>query len=165
MRTIKKMDDYLAFFEKSLAVILYATLIFSITFNIFTRNIFNFTFQEILELTPAFVLWLALVGATLALRKQRHIKIELLLRFCTERIRFLAHIASCTFGIAVMGILFWVSLAFIKPLIYKCYTESCSVVALPHRRRSYTHVSDYIPFALLYQDLNFFNCRKDLTVR
>lgn len=108
------MDDYLAFFEKSLAVILYAALILSITFNIFTRNIFNFTSQNILEVTPAFVLWLALVGATLALRKQRHIKIELLLRFCTERIRFLANIASCIFGIAVMGILFWVSLAFIK---------------------------------------------------
>ena len=114
MRYIKKIDDNLASFEKSLAVILYAALILSITFNIFTRNIFNFTFQKILEVTPAFVLWLALVGATLALRNQRHIKIELLLRFCTVRIRFLANIASCIFGTTVMGILFWVSLAFIK---------------------------------------------------
>ncbi len=114
MGYIKKIDDYLALFEKSVVVILYWGLILLIAFNIFTRNIFNFSVQKILEIAPAFVLWLALAGATLALRKQRHIKLELLLRFCPERIRFWAHIASCVFGMTVMGVLLWVSLGFVK---------------------------------------------------
>ena len=114
MITIKKIDNYLALFEKSLVVTLYSALILVITFNIFTRNIFDYSSQKILEIAPAFVLWLALTGATLALKNQRHIKIELLLRFCNEQIRFLANITSCVFGMAVMGVLFWASLAFIK---------------------------------------------------
>jgi TRAP-type C4-dicarboxylate transport system permease small subunit len=114
MNLIQKIDEGLATVEKCLAVALYAMLILMIGFNILSRNLFNYASQQILEMLPVLVLWLALIGSTLAIKKQRHIKIELLLRFCSRRIRFMAHIATSLFGMAVMGILLWVSLDFIK---------------------------------------------------
>jgi len=114
MKLIQKIDDGLAIVEKCLSVVLYATLILMICFNILSRNLFNYAPRQVLEMLPVLVLWLALIGSTLAIKQQRHIKIELLLRFCSRRIRFMAHIATCLFGMAVMGILLWVSLAFIK---------------------------------------------------
>lgn len=111
---IQKFDDGLAAAEKWLVVMLYSALILLISFNILSRNLFNYFFQQALEMLPVLVLWLALIGSSLAIKKQRHIKIELLLRFCSQRIRFWVNLATCLFGMAVMGILFWVSIDFTK---------------------------------------------------
>ncbi len=113
MKLIQKVDDALATVEKGLVVILYAALILMICFNILSRNLFNYASQKTLEILPVMVLWLALIGSTLALKKQRHIKIELLLRFCSQKTRLWANITTCLFGMAAMGLLFWVSLDFI----------------------------------------------------
>ncbi len=114
MKLIQRIDDGLATVEKCLAVVLYAMLILMIGFNILSRNLFNYASRQVLEMLPVLVLWLALIGSTLAIKQQRHIKIELLLRVCSRRIRFMAHIATCLFCMVVMGILLWVSLDFIK---------------------------------------------------
>ena len=114
MKLIQKIDDGLAAAEKCLVVVLYAMLILMIGFNILSRNLINYASRQLLEILPVLVLWLALIGSTLAIKQQRHIKIALLLRYCSRRIRFMAHIATCLFGMAVMGILLWVSLDFIK---------------------------------------------------
>ncbi len=114
MKLIQRIDDGLATVEKCLAVVLYAMLILMIGFNILSRNLFNFASGQVLEMLPMLVLWLALIGSTLAIKQQRHIKIEWLLRVCSRRIRFMAHIATCLFCMVVMGILLWVSLDFIK---------------------------------------------------
>ena len=114
MRYINKIDDFLAKFEKGLVVLIFSSLILIMTVNITSRNLFQVAFREMLEITPALVLWLALFGSTLALKKQRHIKLELLLRFCSERVNFIADIASNAFGLAVMGILFLASVEFLK---------------------------------------------------
>ena len=114
MKLIQKIDDSLATIEKCLVILLYAMLVLMIGFNILSRNLFNFTSQQVLETLPVLVLWLALIGSTLAIKNQRHIKIELLLRFCSRRIRFAAHIATGLFGMAVMGILLWVSFDFVN---------------------------------------------------
>ena len=114
MKLIQKIDDRLATVEKCLAVALYAMLILMIGFNIVSRNFFHYASRQALEILPVLVLWLALIGSSLAIKYQRHIKIELLLRYCSRRVRSMAHIATCLFGMAVMGILLWVSLDFIK---------------------------------------------------
>jgi TRAP-type C4-dicarboxylate transport system permease small subunit len=114
MRLIQKFDDGLAAAEKWLVVILYTALILLIIFNILSRNLLNYSSQQLLEMLPVLVLWLALIGASLAIKKQRHIKIELLLRFFSQRVRFWANLATGLFGMTVVGVLFWVSLGFIK---------------------------------------------------
>ena len=114
MRLILKLNDALATVEKALVVFLFSTLIFLIVFNVITRNIFNLSFQKLLEITPGFVLWLTLFGTTLALKNRRHIKLELMLRHLRRRNRYLARIMSSIFGMAVMGVLFVASFDFVK---------------------------------------------------
>lgn len=113
MNLIKKIDDFLEKLEKYLVIFLFSLLVFLITFNILSRNIINFSFEEIYEAAPAVVLWLSLTGSTLALKNRRHIKLELLLRFCPETCGYYANFAVSLFGMAVMGILFYSSLRFV----------------------------------------------------
>ena len=114
MRFIKQMDDFLEKIEKVLAVFLFSGLALLITFNILSRNIFDYSFEKIFETAPVFVLWLALVGSSLALKKRRHIKMELLLRYCPTICRYYSNYAVSFFGMAVMGILFYSSLQFVS---------------------------------------------------
>jgi len=62
---------------------------------------------------PALVLWLALIGSTLALRENRHIRIELVLRFCPPRLGALAGRVCGLFGMAIMAVLGYGSLEFV----------------------------------------------------
>lgn len=114
MRFIRKFDEFLAVFEKSLVVVFLSALILLITFNVISRNLFQISFQKILEISPSLVLWLALIGSSLALRNQRHIKLEVLLRFCSDKYKAFAIISGSAFGMTVMGILFWVSIEFVR---------------------------------------------------
>jgi TRAP-type C4-dicarboxylate transport system permease small subunit len=93
MRFIRKFDEFLAVFEKSLVVAFLSALILIITFNVISRNLFQVSFQKILEISPSLVLWLALLGSSLALRNQRHIKLEIILRFCSDKFKTFAIIA------------------------------------------------------------------------
>jgi TRAP-type C4-dicarboxylate transport system permease small subunit len=113
MRYINKFDEFLAVFEKSLVVAFFSALILFITFNVISRNLFQVSYQKILEISPSLVLWLAMLGSSLALRNQRHIKLEIMLRFCSDKFKIFAIIASSAFGMTVMGILFWVSIEFV----------------------------------------------------
>jgi TRAP-type C4-dicarboxylate transport system permease small subunit len=114
MRYIKKFDEYLAVLEKSLVVGFFSALILLIVFNVISRNLFQVSFQKILEIAPALVLWLALLGSSLALKKQRHIKLEILLRHCSVKFQTMAIMAQSVFGMTVMGILFLVSIEFVR---------------------------------------------------
>ena len=113
MFILKKIDAWLAAAEKTLAVALFFALVASIAVNIVARNIFQTSFQFLLEIGPALVLWLALVGSTLALRENRHINIELLLRFCPPHLAALAGRLCGVFGMAVMALLGVASLEFV----------------------------------------------------
>jgi len=112
MKLLEQLDDLLAYGERILVVCLYSTLIALIVFNIATRNFLHLSFHRILEIAPAFVLWLALLGATLGLKQNRHIRLELFLRFCPLKIRQLAARTVCFFGVIVMGALFFAALQF-----------------------------------------------------
>ena len=114
MRFIKQIDDFLEKIEKVLAVFLFSGLALLITFNILSRNIFDYSFEKIFETAPVLVLWLALVGSSLALKKRRHIKMELLLRYCPAICRYYSSYAVSFFGMAVTGILFYSSLQFVS---------------------------------------------------
>ena len=110
---ILKIDDRLEKIERSVAVGLFSLLIGLICINILTRNIFHWTSHALLELAPTVVLWLALVGATLALKHQRHIKIELLLRFLPLPARRLATSLTRLFAMGICALLAWASVSFV----------------------------------------------------
>jgi TRAP-type C4-dicarboxylate transport system permease small subunit len=99
--------------------------------NIFARNFFGVSYQKILEVGPNIVLWLTLTGATLALKKQRHIKLEILLRYAGRRTRRLARLLGSLFGTIVMGFLFAASLTFLKNEMAIFGLQGVSAVVFP----------------------------------
>ena len=114
MKLIRKLDLVLSWVEKGSAVFLFSLLIILIAFNIVSRNLFGTSFEEILKASPLLVLWLALVGSLLALRENRHIKIEIFLRLTSVRIRYAARIISSVFGMVVTGVLLIASFEFVN---------------------------------------------------
>lgn len=114
MHLIAKIDDALEIIERAVVIFLFSALVLMITTNIVARNLLGVSYQKILEISPGIVLWLALIGATLALKKQRHIKLEILLRHFGQRTRRLARLLESLFGMTVMGLLFAASLTFVK---------------------------------------------------
>jgi len=114
IKAIKRVDDALALFEKSVIVLCFSLLVFFIIFNILSRNLFHLPSHKIFEAGPNLVLWLALLGASLALKRQRHIRLELVLRYCSDRVRLWAAVEVNLFGALVMGILMVTSFEFVK---------------------------------------------------
>ena len=100
MRLLAKIDDTLEIIEQAVVIFLFSALVLMITTNIFARNLFGVSYQKILEVSPNIVLWLALIGATLALKKQRHIKLEVLLRYAGHRTRRLARLLGSLFRLS-----------------------------------------------------------------
>lgn len=114
MQWLTKFDETLASAEKALLVFLFSCLAVLLFFNIVTRNLFSYSFQLIQEAAPGIVLWLALIGSTLALKQQRHIKLEIFLRYLGRRSRRSARFLSGMAGLAVMSVLFVASIEFVK---------------------------------------------------
>ena len=114
MRLIRKLDHVLARLERLLIVFLFAALILLITFNIISRNLLSVSFQRLLEVIPALVMWLSLLGATLALKHRRHIKLEILLRYLDPGVAKIARRVTGAFGALLMAVLFAASLTFVK---------------------------------------------------
>jgi len=114
LKFLFKIDDVLAHVERWAVCLLFFGLT-AITFGtIVARNLFAASSQQLLELAPAGVLWIALVGASLALRQGRHIRLELLLRYAPERLRRWARAAASVFGAVVMGVLLAASFGFVE---------------------------------------------------
>ena len=128
---IAKMDKGLERVERLAAAGLYTLLIGLICINILTRNILHWTSDTLLALSPTVVLWLCLVGATLALKYQRHIKIELLLRFLPPAGRRLATSLTRLFAMVICGSLAWASVIFVHSEINLRGPQGWLVVCFP----------------------------------
>jgi len=114
MNALNKIDHALAIAERVLIVVTFSLLILLVSANIVLRNLFGISFQAVLEAAPALVMWLALSGATLAMKSDRHIKLELFLRHFPERVRRGARRASSLFGLLVSGSLGIASFSFVS---------------------------------------------------
>jgi TRAP-type C4-dicarboxylate transport system permease small subunit len=114
MRRLQRIDRWLYMAERGTVVGLFMVLIIAVIGNIVSRNLFGVSFPIILEWTPALVLWLSLLGASLALRNGRHIKLELVLRYCPAGWRRSAARVSAVFGAIVMAVLLLVSFDFLR---------------------------------------------------
>jgi TRAP-type C4-dicarboxylate transport system permease small subunit len=111
---LQRLDNWLAMLERGITVMLFTALIIILGVNIVTRNILQISFHRLLELAPVLVLWVSLLGAALAVRQQRHIKIELLLRLIPEPWRRRVTALTCMFGMLVSGILVYAAVVFVR---------------------------------------------------
>jgi TRAP-type C4-dicarboxylate transport system permease small subunit len=111
MKFLTRLDRFLAACECLLAVGLFLALMGVLTLNILLRNLAGTSLPGTFEIAATLVLWLALVGGSLALRDRRHIKIEFLCRLLPSKGRRWADRAVSLFGLVVMGAL-WVTAVF-----------------------------------------------------
>lgn len=109
---LERIDRLLERVERGAAVGLNLGLIAAVVITILARNLFQTASYQLLALSPHLVLWLALTGALLALKHQRHIKIELLLRFLPRTARRLAGVATGLFAMGVTGLLAYGAVGF-----------------------------------------------------
>lgn len=113
IRILLRIDDQIQIIESILIVLLFAGLILLTGLNIFSRNLLGISYRQIFEVSPAIVLWLSLLGSTLALKRDRHIRIEILLRFLPVTWQRHLHRLVAVFGIVLMTVLAWTSLDFV----------------------------------------------------
>jgi TRAP-type C4-dicarboxylate transport system permease small subunit len=114
MKVIKRLDDELARLEKGAIIICFSMLVAVIVFNILSRHVRYLPSHQFFEAGPHLVLWLSLMGASLALKQQRHIRLELILRYCSDRLRRWAAVVVNLFGMLIMAILFLSALVFVQ---------------------------------------------------
>ena len=111
---VRKLDDLLAACEKGIVTTLFAALVLLIVLNIVSRNLARISYPEALAAAPALVLWLALFGSTLALRRGGTSAWNCCSGSAPPARRRLAGVVTGLFGAAVMGLLFWASLGFVE---------------------------------------------------
>ncbi|MDH5444510.1 MAG: TRAP transporter small permease [Gammaproteobacteria bacterium] len=73
--------------EDGLLVFLLSTMIFLAGMQIILRNVFSTGFTETDSLLKILVLWVGMLGAVVATRERRHISIDILSRYLSEKMR------------------------------------------------------------------------------
>ncbi len=111
---LKRIDHLLETFEKLIIMIAFSILIILMVTNIIQRNVFNQSSQWILEYQPVMVLWISLLGASVALKHAKHISMELVLRFLPSNLKDTCHRVAAFFGCIVMGTGLYLSEAFVR---------------------------------------------------
>jgi C4-dicarboxylate transporter, DctQ subunit len=114
MKVLSRLDRFLATCECLLAVGLFVALMGILTLNILLRNLAATSLPGSFDIAATLVLWLALVGGSLALRDRRHIKIEFFYRLLPAAGRRWADRAICLFGFVVMGALLVTAIFFTR---------------------------------------------------
>jgi TRAP-type C4-dicarboxylate transport system permease small subunit len=111
---IKRIDDLLEMFEKLVIMLAFSVLIALMVANIIQRNVFNQSSQWILEYQPVMVLWISMLGASVALKHGKHICMELVLRFLPVRLKDACHRVASFFGFLVMATGLYLSESFVR---------------------------------------------------
>lgn len=113
-RLIQRLDDTLARIERCVIVVCFTLLVSFVLIGILSRNLLHLPSSKLFESAPSLVLWMALLGASLALKQRRHIRLELVLRYCSATVRHWSGRIVNLFGAAIMAGLLITSFAFVR---------------------------------------------------
>jgi len=94
-------------FEDTLLVLLLTSMIVLATSQIFMRNFFDSGLVWVDPLLRVMVLWLGLLGATIASRHNKHIHIDLLTRFFNKPVQLATQTIVGLFTAIVSGLIAW----------------------------------------------------------
>ena len=114
---LRRCDGILETVEKVIVVAAFSVLILLTGVGFLARYFFGYTSMDLLSLQPALLMWLSLVGGSIAIRQGKHIRLELLLRFMPDHLKTAAHRAGGVFGCAVMMVLLYLSKDFVESSI------------------------------------------------
>jgi len=116
----KAISEKIAGVEKFLLSGLLTAMILLVLIQIILRNFFHCGIIGGVEIVRHIVLWIAFVGAGLATREGRHVRIDMASRILSPRGRKIAEIASALFSVVICTILFVASCRF----VYMDYTSA-----------------------------------------
>ncbi len=80
---------------------------------IFLRNFYSTGVSGGAEIVRHLVLWVAFLGAGIAARERKHIKIDIIQRVLSHRLRFLSEFITDLFAAVICGILLYASIMFV----------------------------------------------------
>jgi TRAP-type C4-dicarboxylate transport system permease small subunit len=101
-------------FEDAILLILLSSMILLASTQIFLRNLFDFGIVWADPLLRVMVLWLGLVGATVASRDNKHIRIDLLSSFFTKRTHEIIQCFVGIFSAVVCLIIAWYGMQWVR---------------------------------------------------
>ena len=105
--------DWLHRIEEGLLMVLMGVMILVATAHILVRNLFEVTILWADPLIRLLVLWTSFLGALLATRLDKHIKIDVLLRFVSPKLNRGLLAISGLFSALVCAVLTWVAVRFL----------------------------------------------------
>jgi|SRR5690625_3287473 TRAP-type C4-dicarboxylate transport system permease small subunit len=82
MKILKWLDEHL---EESLLIILSTVMTVAITLQVFMRHVMNSSLSWSEELARYCFIWLVYIGISYAVKKQRHIKVDVVLHILKEK--------------------------------------------------------------------------------
>ena len=94
-------------FEDSLLILLLLSMIVLASGQIVLRNLFETGFSWIDPMLRLLVLWTGLIGATVASRDNRHIRIDLFSRLLSPRVHLYIQVVVGLFTMMVCAIIAW----------------------------------------------------------
>jgi TRAP-type C4-dicarboxylate transport system permease small subunit len=100
--------------EETALVILVGSMVVLAISQIILRNFFSVSLLWAEPLIRHLVLWSGFIGALIATRENKHIKIDAILRVCSPRIGLLLNGLSLLLSAAVCLLLTWVSIRFLR---------------------------------------------------
>jgi TRAP-type C4-dicarboxylate transport system permease small subunit len=112
-----KLDGFIEKLENVVIVASFSLLILLTGGGFFARKFFSYTSMDLLSLQPALLLWLSLIGGSVAIKRGKHIRLELLLRFVPDHAKAWAHRIGGVFGMLVMLILLFLCRDFVASSI------------------------------------------------
>jgi C4-dicarboxylate transporter, DctQ subunit len=100
--------------EETALVILVGSMVVLAISQIILRNLFSVSLLWAEPLIRHLVLWSGFIGALIATRENKHIRIDAILRVCSPRIRLLLDGLSLLLSAAICLLLTWVSIQFLR---------------------------------------------------
>lgn len=111
---IKKIITFLHRTEDIILISLLLVMIFIAVTQIFLRNFFDSGILWGDSLVRVLVLWIGLLGAMVASRTNNHIKIDIISRYLSARLKKLSGLVIEIFTAFVCGTLSWIGINFIR---------------------------------------------------
>jgi C4-dicarboxylate transporter DctQ subunit len=114
MKFLRRLDRAIAAAETTVLVVLLGVMILLDFTQVILRNFFSSGIIWADTFLRQMVLWVAFLGASLAVQERKHINIDVLTRFMPERGKRIAHIATDLFAALVCFAFFKASLGFVS---------------------------------------------------
>ena len=100
-----KVLQIIARIEDGLLVFMLSAMIILAGMQIIMRNAFQTGFTETDTLLRILVLWVGMIGAVVATRERRHISIDILTRYLSDKLRLYVEVIINTFVMVVCALL------------------------------------------------------------